>query len=133
MNISESEHIEFKKSLTQLKSSLKSIAAILNKHNKGELFFGLKDDGIPIKNTYSEKTLRDISQTISHKIEPKIYPNIAFVEFNSIKVIKVTFEGFDVPYSADGRYYLRVADEDKLLSSAELRKIVLDNQDVTLG
>ncbi len=130
MNISESEHIEFKKSTSLLKSALKSISAILNKHRKGELYFGLKNDGTPVKNSYSEKTLREISQTISHKIEPQIYPTITFVDINSIKVIKVTFEGFDVPYSAEGRYYLRVADEDKQLSSSELRKIILDNQDV---
>ena len=35
----ETEHREFKKSLAELKAGLISIAAILNKHGRGELWF----------------------------------------------------------------------------------------------
>lgn len=40
----ENETIEFKKSLAELKAGLVSIAAILNKHGSGELWFGLRND-----------------------------------------------------------------------------------------
>jgi ATP-dependent DNA helicase RecG len=43
----ESETIEFKKSLVELSDGLNSIAAILNKHGSGELWFGIKNDGSP--------------------------------------------------------------------------------------
>ena len=41
----ENETVEFKKSLSQLKAGLVSIASILNKHGSGELWFGVRNDG----------------------------------------------------------------------------------------
>ena len=125
----ESETIEFKKSVAELNDALKSISAILNKHQKGELYFGLKNDGSPVKNSISEKTLRDISQSISSKIEPRIYPTINTTVIKGIKVIKVAFDGHQVPYSAEGRYFIRVADEDKQLSAAQLKKLLVSSKD----
>ncbi len=128
LKLKESETIELKKSIAEQNDALKSISAILNKHQKGELYFGLKNDGSPVKNSISEKTLRDISQAISNKIEPRIYPTISTVELQGIEVIKVSFEGNHIPYSAEGRYFIRVADEDKQLSAVELKKLVLTSK-----
>jgi len=58
----ETENCEFKKSTSELDESLNSIAAILNKHKKGELYFGLNNNGELTHQIISEKTLRDISQ-----------------------------------------------------------------------
>ncbi|MCL5028101.1 MAG: ATP-binding protein, partial [Bacteroidetes bacterium] len=129
MKIIESESIETKKSIAQLRESLKSISAILNKHQKGTLYFGIDPKGIPVKNLHSEKTLRDISQIISDNIEPKIYPSISLIRYNKVDVIKIAFEGNQIPYAAEGRYYIRVADEDKQMSSEELKKFILNNKD----
>ena len=65
----ETETLEFKKTTGELKEGVVSIAAILNKHQKGELYFGIKPDGTPIGQQISEKTLRDIRrlQTISSR------------------------------------------------------------------
>jgi ATP-dependent DNA helicase RecG len=129
MKTKESETVEIKKSVAQLKESLKSISAILNKHQKGILYFGINSDGKPVKNVNSEKTLRDISQSISNNIEPKIYPEITTEKYNGIDVIKISFKGNQIPYSAEGKYYIRVADEDKLMSTEELKEIILTNKD----
>ena len=129
MRIKESETIEIKRSVAQLKESLKSISAILNKHQRGTLYFGVDSDGNSVKNIISEKTLRDISQSISNCIEPKIYPSITIEKYNNTDVIKVEFAGDQIPYSSEGRYYIRVADEDKQMSSRELRKIILNSKD----
>ena len=64
----ESETIEFKRSLTQLKGGLISLAAILNKHGGGELWFGLRDDGTPVGLDAGDKMMRDISQAIAAHI-----------------------------------------------------------------
>ncbi len=128
MKLKETETIEFKKSTAELNDALKSISAILNKHQKGELFFGLKNDGSPVKNSVSEKTLRDISQSISTKIEPKIYPTIVTTTIDEVDIIRVSFEGSHIPYSAEGRYFIRVADEDRQLSAAELKKLIIRNK-----
>ncbi len=129
MKIIESETTETKKSIAQLRESLKSISAILNKHQKGTLYFGIDPIGNPVKNIHSEKTLRDISQVISDNIEPKIYPSISLIKYNNVYIIKVAFEGSQTPYAAEGRYYIRVADEDKQMSSEELKKFFLNNKD----
>lgn len=41
----ETETIEYKKSTGEMKEAMISIAAILNKHKKGVLYFGVKNDG----------------------------------------------------------------------------------------
>lgn len=45
---SETEQMEYKKSIGELKEAMFSIVAILNKHQKGELYFGVKNDGTVI-------------------------------------------------------------------------------------
>ena len=38
----ETEQLEFKKTTSEIKEAVISIAAILNKHGKGKLYFGVK-------------------------------------------------------------------------------------------
>ena len=121
----ESETLEFKESLTQLKKSIISIVAILNKHKKGQLIFGVKDTGSIIGISIGKTTLRDVSKSISDYIEPKIYPSIKETILENKKCIVVDFEGKNIPYFAYGRAYVRIADEDKLLSSKELESLIL--------
>ena len=121
----ESETLEFKKSTSELKEGIISIAAILNKHQKGTLYFGIKNDGKVIGQEISEKTLRDISKSISDKIEPKIYPEISKVHIEGKSCVEVQFHGSSVPYYAFGRAYIRVSDEDKQLSAKEIERLIL--------
>src|SRR3989339_1299136 len=121
----ESESIEFKKSLAELKAGLVSIAAILNKHGRGELWFGVRSDGQATGLDVTEKTLRDVSQVIAAHIEPKIYPHITSETMDGFACVKITFEGRETPYYAYGRAYMRVADEDRQLSAKELEKLIL--------
>ncbi len=123
--IQESEQIELKTSTSELKEALISVAAILNKHKQGTLHFGIKNDGVVVGQDVSEKTLRDISKAISDHIEPKIYPEIKKESIENKACVSVAFSGDDGPYFAYGRAYMRVADEDKPLSSAELKKLFL--------
>ena len=44
--LKEDEQTELKKSTSELKEAIISIVAILNKHKKGEVYFGIKTDGI---------------------------------------------------------------------------------------
>ena len=116
----ETETLEFKKSTGELKEGIVSIGAILNKHQKGELYFGVRPDGTPIGQEISEKTLRDISQAISNHIEPQIFPEIQTVRIDGKECILVRFEGYNTPYFAYDVARIRVADEDKVLSQQEL-------------
>jgi len=125
MTKTESETIEYKKSLSELKEGLISIAAILNKHKHGELWFGVRNDGTAAGVEANEKTLRDISQAIASHIEPRIYPHVTTVGRDGAVCIQITFKGKDAPYYAYGRAYMRVADEDRQLSARELENLIL--------
>ena len=124
----ENETTEFKKTLGQLKDGIISIAAILNKHGEGELWFGVRDDGVPVGVAVGEKTVRDISQAIAAHIEPKIYPEISTEPLDGVQCIRVRFSGTEIPYSAYGRAYMRVADEDRQLSKQEQENLILRNK-----
>ena len=121
----EDEVTEFKKSTGELKEAIISIVSILNKHKNGRLYFGIKDNGEVVGQEVSAQTLRDISDAISNKIEPRIYPKISNVKIENRDCILVEFDGDDTPYLADGRAYIRVSDQDKKLSINEMRKILL--------
>lgn len=118
----EDEQKEFKRSTSELKEGMASIAAILNKHGSGELFFGVRKDGEVCGQDVSESTLREVSQAIGNYIEPSIYPAVTHERTVDGKdYVKVTFEGANAPYSCGGKYRIRVADEDVLMRPEELR------------
>ena len=121
----ETETLEFKKSTGELKEAMNSICAILNKHQHGELYFGVKPDGTPIGQVVTEETLREISQKIKNFIEPKIYPEINKVVIDGRECIHVVIAGEQVPYFAYGVARIRVADEDLAMSPEEITNLLL--------
>lgn len=73
----ESETIEFMKSIAELNYALKSISAILNKHQKGEVYFGLKmtDAKVP-------QSKRGLSEGVLEGLNPILVPLYLFVKKN---------------------------------------------------
>ena len=128
INFLENEVIEFKKTTGELKEGIISIVSILNKHQGGKLYFGIKDNGEIIGQDVSSKTIREVSKAISENIEPKIYPIVNKIMLDDKECILVEFEGDDIPYLAYGRAYMRVGDEDRQLSMGEIRKIILKDE-----
>ena len=55
--LKESETLELKKSTAQLKPGIISIVAMLNKHQEGKLYFGIKDDGTILKAVLKFKSI----------------------------------------------------------------------------
>ena len=96
----ETETLEFKKSTGELKEAMHSICAILNKHQYGELYFGVKNDGTVIGQVVTEESLREVSQKIKNFIEPRIYPEINKVVLDGRDCIHVKFSGDQRPYFA---------------------------------
>ena len=117
----ETETLEFKKSTSEIKEGMISIASILNKHGVGTLYFGVKSNGVVIGQDVSESSLRDVSRVVYESIKPQIYPAIEEIILDGKHVIKVEFSGENSPYSAFGRYYLRTADEDREVTPEELK------------
>lgn len=101
----ESETAERKRSTSELKEGAASVAAILNKHGRGELFFGARNDGEVRGMQASDSTLREVSQAIGHSIEPRVYSVVeALGDGEGRSCIRVSFSGDDAPYACKGVY-----------------------------
>lgn len=66
----ESEEIELKKSLSQLKEGIISLSATLNKNNHGDVYFGINDDGRVVGLDIGKKTIADITHEIQNNLKP---------------------------------------------------------------
>lgn len=122
----ESETLELKKSTGELKAGIVSLVAMLNKHHRGELWFGIKTEGTVVGQSISDASLREVSKSIGDHIEPKVYPSVEKVMLDGKPCIRVQVEGKEAPYYAYGRAYIRVGDEDRQVSSRELENFILE-------
>jgi len=118
----ESEIFELKKSLTQLKEGIISLSAMLNKHHKGEVLFGINDDGKICGVDIGKRTKSSITLEIQNHL--KSLPNEIkiddYVEDDK-SIIRISVNGDDTPHSAYGRYYIRVNDSDIMMDSYQLQ------------
>lgn len=114
----ENEQVEFKKSTAELKEAVVSVAAILNKHNSGKVYFGVKNDGTVVGQEINDTILRTISQAIRTHIHPAIYPTISKISYGDKKVVLVEFSGKQCPYLAYNVPRIRVADEDLVMDQS---------------
>ena len=69
LTMTETETVELKKTLAELKQGLISLAAMLNKHGQAELWFGIAPNGKAVGLEINEKTLRDVSTRNSSCME----------------------------------------------------------------
>ena len=127
MNLgSESETVEFKKSTGEHKEALQAISAMLNKHGGGELYFGVKDNGDVVGQEVTDATIRQVAGWVSDKIEPPISPTIErLASDDSRAYVRVAFSGVEGPYSADGRYFIRVGTSNKAMTASELSATII--------
>lgn len=109
----ENELIEYKKSTSEVNEAIIDLSAMLNKHGKGTVYFGVKNNGEISGMDISDSTIRDVSRKIYEQIKPQVYPTIELLTIDNKIVIKVSALGGQRPYSACGRYYKRVADESR--------------------
>ena len=128
MNLgSESEIVEFKKSTGEHKEALQAICAMLNKSGRGEVYFGIKDNGDVVGQEITDATVRQVASWISDKIEPAIFPTIERCETDAgLAFLRVGFSGLDAPYSADGRYFTRVGTSNKVMTTSELQTAMIN-------
>lgn len=123
----ETEKVEHKKSTSELKEGIASIASILNKHGEGTLYFGVLNNGDVAGQQVSDTTLREVSQAIAHSIEPPVYPTIEKrVADDGREYVCVMFEGHDAPYACKNAYRIRVADEDRPMEPDKLESMMLE-------
>ena len=120
----ESETIEYKLTTGEKKEAMESIAAILNKHCRGTVYFGVDDSGFVRGQQISDSTKKDISRAISESIEPRITPTIETLSIEDKSIIKVSFAGHNRPYSVNGKYVIRTGTENRRMSQDELKRLI---------
>ena len=122
----ETEQIEYKKTTGELKEAITSIAAILNKHGSGELYFGVRNNGDVLGQEINDETLRKVSQAIKNHITPSIFPEIRVKTFKGgKKTVYVKFSGDLQPYLAHNVARIRQADEDLVMSQEMYSEMLL--------
>lgn len=127
MNIGkENEQIEFKESLKLIKEGIISICSILNKHNSGFIYFGIKDNGDVIGLNIGKDTINHLSRDIRNGLNKKIDIEINEIKTSSTSFIEVKFKGKNIPYSAFNKYYYRIADEDLIMDDLMLKDLILN-------
>lgn len=111
----EDEKQEFKTSLSELDKGIDSLAAMLNKHCKGTIFFGVDNKGeiVGLNGQFGEETIKKISSRIQEILKPTIIPEITFDFIDNKKIIKLSAQGNNRPYSSMGNYLIRVGSENK--------------------
>lgn len=123
----ETEYLEFKESTSQLNRALESLAAMLNKHGRGEVLFGVNDNGDPVGQEIGRKTLSDISTAITERIRPSITPEIEVMKHGDLSIISLKAHGSSKPYSVAGLYFIRSGSENRRLDPAALRQLILSS------
>ena len=120
----ESEIVEFKLTTGEKNEAVEAIAAILNKHCRGTVYFGVEDSGFVKGQQVSDSTKKDISRIISDSIEPRISPTIEVLTIEQRNIIKVSFSGHNRPYAVNGKYLIRTGTENRRMSPDELKRLI---------
>lgn len=130
MNIGpESEYVEHKLSTAETAKGIDSMASMLNKHGKGTLYFGVRNNGDVVGQTVGEKTLNQLSQDIARDIKPPCYYDVAERSTADGRAfIEIAFHGDRAPYASRGRYLIRFHDEDRQMDNDMLRRYYLDQR-----
>ena len=131
MTYKESEIVELKKSLAQLKEGIISLSSMLNKHGEGTVYFGIDDNGTIVGLDIGKKTKSDVIHELINNLKP--LPATLNVDLNEEnKIIIVHAEGKDAPYSAYKRYYIRLGDSDVSMANEQLKLFFEKQKDTNI-
>ncbi|MCF0114768.1 MAG: putative DNA binding domain-containing protein [Erysipelotrichaceae bacterium] len=122
----ETEELEFKKTTSELKEGVISLASMLNKNGHGVLFFGVKNDGSIFGQQIGMNTTSDISKEIKNYLRPVVVPSISVEQIDEKQVVRIEVFGEDKPYCAYGRYYIRSDDEDLQMNNTQLEEFFIN-------
>ena len=122
----ETETVEFKSSIAQLDKGVLSMTAMLNRSNRGTVFFGVDDSGEVIGMDIGDSTFEKIRGAFRDYVLPRIMIDIReLISDDGRKYVSVSSSGFEIPYSYDGRYYIRQASSNESASPEMVAKMVL--------
>lgn len=129
-NCFEDEYQEFKLSLSQLDNGIDSLAAMLNKHCSGTVYYGIDDNGniVGLNEQIGKETIKKISSRVSEILKPSIVPEISIETIDDKLVIKLFARGNNRPYCSRGYYLIRSGSENKKIDPNLLGEIFFSSQ-----
>jgi len=126
----ESEKLELKLSLSQIKEVIQTISAFANK-NGGKIIIGVSSNGEILGLQIGKDTIEKLTNKISVGIEPKIYPKVEVKEINKKKIIIIDVnEAKEKPVFAFGRGFKRVGKSTLRMSKEEIEKLILERKKI---
>lgn len=104
----ENEHLEFRKSLRELREGVISLSAMLNMGHHGTVVFGMDDEGRACGTEAPAFAGKVILSEVRSSIRPLPQSvSVSDGEQDGRRIIRAAAEGDDTPYSAYGKYYTR--------------------------
>lgn len=125
----ETQSVEFKTSFSD--EVIVSLVAFSNA-NGGTVYIGVTDKGKVSGVELGKETVNEWLNQIKNKTVPAIIPNVDIFGINNIKVVALTVVEYPVkPLSVKGRYYVRVANANHLLSAVEIADMSLRSRQIS--
>lgn len=127
MNIGfENETTEFKESIAQLDKGIKGLTAMLNRSNKGTVYFGVDDKGEVVGMEVGTSTFEKIRNAIRDSVKPRIIADIEVLTADDgKKYVTVAAKGYDTPYSYKDMYFIRHAASNETATPEIVANLVL--------
>ncbi|MDA2935988.1 helix-turn-helix domain-containing protein [Patescibacteria group bacterium AH-259-L05] len=126
----ESESLELKPSLSQIKEIIQTIAGLVNK-NGGKIIIGAYSKGNILGLQIGKDTIERLTNKISTSLEPKIYPKIEVKEIDGKKIIIIEVsEAKEKPVFAFGRVFKRVGKSTLRMSRQEIERLIVEKKKV---
>jgi ATP-dependent DNA helicase RecG len=126
----EGQRLELKRSLAELETGVRTVAAFANTEG-GHLLFGVRDSGEIVGVTVGQTTRERVVNMIRDNTDPVLYPSVEYVEVQGITVIVVAVEESDnKPHLAFGRAYRRVGAVDVQMTRDEYERLLLQRRQV---
>lgn len=121
----ESEHLEFKKSTTQIKAAFETLCAFLN-GTGGIILIGVVDNGQIVGQQVTDKTKQELARELS-RIEPKTSPELYYLNTGKDKQIIVikTSAGEHKPYAYGGRPFERNQSTTEQMSQHRYEQLIV--------
>lgn len=122
----EGQRLEFKRSLAELETGARAVAAMANSDG-GHVLFGVRDDGVILGVEIGAQSKERVVQAITGGADPTLYPSVAYMDVDgrSVIVVKVT-RSDNRPHLMRGRAFKRVGAADVQMSRAEYEQLLRD-------
>ena len=122
-HVEESETVEFKSSLAELKQILETLSAFSNGEG-GRVFVGVGDEGQIKGVDIGRNTIENLANEVKRNTDPPLYPSIVVEEHDAKKIITIEVAKSPIkPVFAFDRAFKRVGKTNQRLTSGEIREL----------